>query len=425
MKKTYDIVLFGATGYTGRLIFEYLANQKPELQWAVAGRNTAKLNELRDLVKAAGHSIDVLPGSCEDTEFAKSARVVISAVGPYSGQGEKLVRTCVAVGTHCLDCSGEPDFVKRVSKELHHEAEEKKVLVVSCCGFDSVPPDVGTLFLVDSVRSKIPGAQFSCVTAYVRFRGGPRYEFAQFLIYCFTNRRVCSGGTIASMMNLMNLPSSELNELRQPYALNVAPYSRGLPVSDQLLIGRSSVGWTFPSLMAITNSRIVRKTESLLLAGNRPIAPYNKNGNFVFTEVGFSRSFFTAVVSWLMIVVAIVALMIRPIRSFLRTRFPQGQGPPASQRAKNSFEYLFVGEATAPDGKRYRAQACYRGGDPYSETAVMVAECALCLVFDRLPRQGGCLTPAVAFGMPLVRRLQKAGHRILLESLAEKNGKKM
>ena len=246
MKRVYDLIVYGATGFTGGLVVEYLCNHAPkELRWAVCGRNEAKLQHIQKLVKESGRVVDVLLGSDEDLDFVSKARVVISGVGPYWKRGESVARACLAAKTHYLDYSGEPTFVKAISDELHEAAVKNNVLLVSCCGFDSVPADLGAMHLATATREalKEPNAEFTHIQALVEMK----------------SLAGASGGTLASMMQLME--QGDLKTLSDPYYLNVGKY-RGPFELDVMFVGYSGHMrlWTSPSLMASINTRIVRKT---------------------------------------------------------------------------------------------------------------------------------------------------------------------
>jgi short subunit dehydrogenase-like uncharacterized protein len=269
MKRVYDVIVYGATGFTGKLVVEYFCNHAPkELRWAICGRDEAKLKDLQKLVLLSGKTTcDVIVATTDQLQLVVTqARVVISGVGPYWKKGEPVARACVAARTHYLDYTGEALFVKAITDELHQEAIKNNVLVLSCCGFDSVPADVGAFFLADATRKKLStSADFSRISSVVEV----------------TNAGA-SGGTLASIIQLIE--QGDLKAMSDPYFLNVG--NRGPPERDVMFVNKNSaLGlWTSPFLMAAINVRIVRKAESLLHGGFG--TPFHSKGSFVVTKKG-------------------------------------------------------------------------------------------------------------------------------------------
>jgi short subunit dehydrogenase-like uncharacterized protein len=398
-ERTYDVVLFGATGFTGKLVAEYLARAAGTLRWAIAGRNREKLESVRAGLGAGAAAVPVLVADSADRpsldRIAREARVVCSTVGPFTLHGRELVAACVDAGTDYCDSTGEPQFV-RAMIDLHHaRARETGARIVPCCGFDSIPSDLGTLLAQHHAR-ETHGAACAEVRHYVSVRGG-----------------VISGGTAASMVQVMDEASRDprvREVLLDPYSLDPEHGPNGTRQPDgprgpkfDADIGR----WIGPFLMAAINARVVRRSNALLgYAWGRDFR-YREGMIFGRGAGGWMRATsMTAGIGAAMGVMAFAPLRRLAARSPL-TR--SGEGPSKEKRDASSFESRFVGVL---EGKSERILATVRGvGDPgYGETAKMVGESALCLAFDRAStrEEGGILTPASCMGMTLVERLRRA-----------------
>lgn len=399
-ERTYDVVLFGATGFTGKLVAEYLAKAAPSLRWAIAGRNREKLESVRAGLGARAAAVPILVADSADRPaldgIAREARVVCSTVGPFTLHGRQLVGACVEAGTDYCDSTGEPQFV-RAMIDLHHaRAKETGARIVPCCGFDSIPSDLGTLLVQHHAR-EAHGAACPEVRHYVRIRGG-----------------AVSGGTAASMVQIMDEASRDPSVRRlltDPYALDPdhGPNGAQQPDGPRGPTFDPDVGrWVGPFVMAAINVRVVRRSNALLgYAWGRDFR-YREGMLFGRGAAGWMRA--TSMTAG--IGAAMGAMALAPLRRLAaRTALPRpGEGPSKEKRDASSFESRFVG---VREGSSERILATVRGvGDPgYGETAKMVGESALCLAFDRAStrEEGGILTPASCMGMTLVERLRRAG----------------
>lgn len=399
-ERRFDVVLFGATGFTGRLVAEYLARAAPALKWAIAGRNREKLESVRAGLGAGAAAVDILVADSADRpsldRIAREARVVCSTVGPFTLHGRELVAACVEAGTDYCDSTGEPQFV-RAMIDLHHaRARETGARIVPCCGFDSEPSDLGTLLVQHHAR-EANGAPCNEVRHYVRIRGG-----------------AISGGTAASMVQIMDEASRDprVRELLfDPYALDPEHGPNGARQPDGPrgpAFDADLRRWVGPFVMAAINVRVVRRTNALLgYAWGRDFR-YREGMLFGRGAGGWMRATsMTAGVG-----AAMGAMAIAPLRRLAaKAALPRpGEGPSKEKRDASSFESRFVGVV---DGRSERIFATVRGvADPgYGETAKMVGESALCLAFDRgsTRTEGGILTPASCMGMTLIERLRRAG----------------
>jgi len=390
-----DLILFGATGFTGRLVAEYLATAggtAGPLAWAMAGRSAAKLAAVRAAIGAP----DTVPLQVADAAdpaalaaLAARARVVISTVGPYQLHGEPLVTACARAGTDYVDLCGEPGWMARMIPLLQAPARASGARIVFSCGFDSIPFDLGVLFLQEAARQRF-GAPVPRVRARVRvMKGG------------------FSGGTAASLLATLAAAGRDpalARTLADPFALTPGFRGPPQPEGDSAAYDELAGCWTGPFVMAPINTRNVHRTN--LLRGH----PWGRD--FVYDERmlagtgarGERRARAMARTARLQQAL----LRCGPTRALLR-RFvlPEpGQGPDAHERATGCYEVLFIGEAA--DRRTLRVSVAGDRDPGYGSTSKLVAESALCLLqdVDRTLTGGGVWTPGAAMGMALVRRLQ-------------------
>lgn len=369
--KSLDLVLFGATGFTGRLTAEYLAKhaRTSGLRWGLAGRDEGKLLHLREQLTRhgpAGSEVAIVVAKAEDTasvrHMARKCRVLLTTAGPFSVHGHGVVEACLEEGTDYVDITGELPFWHDIVERHHARAEQNGTLVVPCCGFESAPIDLGVRFTL----AQLPADEDVRIRGYVTARG-----------------RI-SGGTWSSAIHAM-AHSGTWNRLARP------PEDR-----SRFHYARDIQQWAMP--MPSIDPSVVRR--SLALA--RP--PRN-----VTYEHYFALPNLAAVGKWAGGIGLLTALsQTAPMRRWLLRRLPAGSGPSPEARARGRFSVAFVAEASG--GARVRTEV--RGHDPgYGHTSEMVAEAALALVEERdaLPAKGGVLTPAAAFGDVLRTRLERTG----------------
>jgi Uncharacterized conserved protein len=378
MPRRYDIVLFGATGFAGRLTAEYLARSAPpQCRWALAGRNPEKLAGVRAALGAAHADLPLLHADVTDAEslraVAGSARVVITTVGPYVLYGDALVAACAAAGTDYLDLAGEPEFVDTCYVRHHDTAVANGARLVHAAGFDSVPHDLGALFTVLQLPAGVPVRMAGYVRASASF----------------------SGGTFSSALTAFSRPRQNLAAARARRAADRTGDGRivragpGRPGRDPV-----DGGWAlpFPSL----DPQIVGRSA-------RALERYGPDFRYTHHLVVPRLALAVGVPLGLAAVAA--AAQLPPARRALEARLQPGDGPSAAKRAASWFTVTFVA-----DGGGQRVVTRVSGGDPgYDETARMLGESALCLAFDELPATAGQVTTAQAMGERLIDRLRVAG----------------
>ncbi len=380
-ERRYDLALFGATGFTGGLTAEYLAAHAPEgLKWALVGRNRAKLEAARDRLTAVSPDApvpDLMEADAADraalAKVAESARVVVTTVGPYALYGEPLVAACAAAGTDYADLTGEPEFVDRIWLQHHTEAERTGARLVHCCGFDSIPHDLGAYFTVKQLPAGVPLK----VNGYVR-------SAASF-----------SGGTYHSAINGFARARQTIGAAKERRRGEPRPPGREIhSTSPGIRRDASLGGWVVP--LPTIDGAIVRRSAAAL---DRYGPDFTYGHHMVAKRL--------ATLGALGAGIGTVALLapLPPTRKLLLKVKDPGEGPDEAERAKSWFKVRFVGE-----GGGSRVVTEVRGGDPgYGETSKMLAESALCLAFDDLPETAGQVTTAVAMGDALTDRLRGAG----------------
>ena len=383
--REFDLVMFGATGFTGQLVADYIAKQKPK-RWAIAGRNREKLESLG--IDAPIVIVDAMdPAAC--AAVARRSRVVCTTVGPYSKYGSALVAACAEAGTHYCDLTGEVHWMREMIDAHHDQARKTGARIVHTCGFDSIPSDLGA---------------WATQQEFIRRFGRPAQKVTAF--YGESSGGL-SGGTAASGFAIADAmaDASVRRMLRNPHGLD-PDQSAPHPKDDSKPVGWDPFLKMFyvPFFMAETNTRVVRRGHAL--AGK----PWGED--FVYREVmstpGNARGVVMAgaITAGLL---GLAAVMKRPwLREKLKERAPKpGEGPSQEKRERGYWKVRFVAE-DADDKLLYIVGD--PAGDPgYASTAKMLGESALCLAYDPLESEGGCLTPSVAMDGALLERLRKAG----------------
>jgi short subunit dehydrogenase-like uncharacterized protein len=397
--RTYDVVVYGATGFVGKLLAAYLAEHAPpEARIALAGRSRERLQEVRDSLPEGARGWAVLTADSADRAaldaLAGQTRVLATTVGPYARYGLPVVEACAAAGTHYADLTGEVLFVRDAIDRVDAVARETGARIVHACGYDSVPSDLSTFLLAQRAVADEAGG-LTEVRLVATLRGG------------------FSGGTIDSaraQMEALQQDPARRKVVGDPFALSPdrsaepstrQPRDAGPPA--RLPDGR----WTAPFVMAPFNTRIVRRSNALQdWAYGRELS----YGEVMGAGRGVQGAV-TAVGTTAGLAGALAAMAFSPTRAVLDRLLPApGTGPDEETRAKGWFRMTV--DAGTESGRRYRAVAAGPGDPGYAATAVMLGESALALALDgdRLPDRAGSLTPATALGDVLVERLRAAGH---------------
>ena len=387
-ERPLDIVLFGATGFTGGLTAEYLARHAPEgTRWALAGRSADKLAAVRERLAASIRSagIELLEADLTDADalrdVAERTHVVATTAGPFLRLGEPLVAACAAAGTDYADLTGEPEFVDRMYVRHHETAVATGARLVHACGFDSIPHDLGVLFTVEQLPEDVP----LTVRGYVSAGGKPSAGTYHSAITQFSRARHAGAAHMERRKHEPKPQGRKVSSVKDP-----ARYERKLGF------------WAVP--LPTIDPQVVKRSAGAL----ERYGPDFSYGHYAAVKR------LPVAVGGVAGVGALFALsQLPPARSWLMGRMQSGDGPSPERRERSWFRVLFAGEG---GGERVLTQVS--GGDPgYDETAKMLGESALCLATDSLPPTAGQVTTAVAMGDALIARLRDRGIKFeLLES---------
>ncbi len=400
--RTYDVVLYGATGFVGRQTAAYFANYQglPKgFQWAVAGRSESKLQAV--LKECGANGAGILVAEAHDADamdaLARSAKVVLSTAGPFALYGSTLVDACVRNGTHYVDITGETPWVRGLIDRHHKQAQSSGTRIIPMCGFDSIPSDISALLAHQAMQEQYGEKCVSVKTAF-SVRGG------------------FNGGTLASALNLV--AKGEADIAANPFLLNPAGTEPdNVSKHTDVVLPRRDAdfsAWLGPFFMAVANTRVVRRSAALLGYGK----------DFSYQEyLRFGRGPVAALASTAVSagsVFAQIALKSNAVVS-LATKLapPPGSGPSEESMNNGSFRCLWVGKSDS--GRIVRGVVADKGDPGNRATTKMVCEAALALALqtEALPggaKGGGVLTPASGLGQVLVDRLRKAGMTLQVDA---------
>ena len=393
VSRQYDVIVWGASGFTGKLVVEYfLQRTGNDIVWAVAGRSRQKLEQVLSELSAGDKAPDILIADSHDAEsmaaLTAATKVVLTTVGPYALYGDMLVDACAEHGTHYCDLAGEVQWMRRVIDRNQSAAEQSGAKIVHSCGFDSIPSDLGVQFLQEQSMERY-GDPCKRVELIVRaMRGGG------------------SGGTIASGMNSLREAQKDREVakiLAQPYCLNPDGERDGPDNWDQRSSRWNDLGevWTAPFIMGSINMRNVRRSNALL---NYPWGKDFRYNESVSTGCGISgwlkAKSMTAGLGAFILAGSFDLSRKLIIESFLPA---PGEGPGKEERESGYFKMLLIGELA--DGSTLQATVTGDRDPGYGSTSKMLSESAVCLAKNDLETGGGCWTPASAMGTVLRERL--------------------
>ena len=394
----FDIIIFGATSFVGQILTRYMLAQfaiEGELKWAIAGRSQSKLNELKLSLGAAAETLDILVADAADEDslrsLCESTRVVVSTVGPYALYGEPLVKICVALGTDYCDLTGEVQWIAKMLERYEDAAKMSGARIINSCGFDSVPSDLGVYFLQQHAKKKF-GETCSNIKMRVKKMKG-----------------AASGGTVASMTNIFKEVASNpalRKVLANPYA--ICPPNHGNAVRQNNMnrpqFDNDFNSWVAPFVMAVINTRIVHRSNTLAEDGYSQHFDYNEAmltgkgimGSSIAAGVGVGLGSFA------------MAAVIPPTRwAMERFILPKpGEGPSLDAQKKGFYDLRFYGKTDS--GQEIRCTVTGDQDPGYGSTAKILGQAAACLALDISKDKvaGGFWTPASIFGAKLISRLE-------------------
>lgn len=380
--KTFDIVVYGATGFTGQLVTEYLASTykgDAGLTWAIAGRSHDKLAAVRDAA-GAPRDLPLIVADSGDPASLKSmveqTKSVIAGVGPYQLYGSDLVALCAASGTDYLDYCGEPIWMRQMIDAHEATAKASGARIMFSCGYDSLPFELGT-FVVQEEAKRAFGAPAPRVKGRVRFMSG-----------------TLSGGTAASARATFAAVANDLSlvsMVQDPFILTPGFDGAKQPRGNKPVMEEDLGSWSAPFVMASINTRNVHRSNMLMNFA------YGKD--FVYDEMVLTGPGEQGEANAKKVVAAVNAARMGASGGGPKP----GEGPSKEERETGSYDLLYV--AIAPDGRQVRASV--KGDcDPYGSTGKMIAECAICLLRDTPDVPAGIWTPGAAMQHKLIARLQ-------------------
>ena len=390
-KKEFDVIIWGASGFTGRLVAEYLFQNynKDELNWAIAGRDIKKLNKVRD--QYLDQNIPVIIADSFDEvsllKMTERTKVICTTVGPYAKYGSQLVKSCVKSKTHYCDLAGEAQWIRKMIDLYHETATENQIKIVNSCGFDSVPSDLGVYYIHKNISKK---------NLYIKMRvTGAKGTY--------------SGGTYASMQNIIKEAYKDMEvrkSLTNPYGLNPKGQQDGLDKRDlrSVKYDKKIKSWISPFLMAGINTRIVRRSNAL--------SNFSYGKKFQYDEAVMTGKGVKGRLNGIILSIPLIFLAAKP-GSFINKIFniispKPGQGPNKKERENGYFSFKFF--VFDEQGVKPTFKVTGDKDPGYGSTSKMLAESAVCLAKDKLDDRYGVLTPSYAMGDNILNRLiLKAG----------------
>jgi len=393
MSKKFDVIIWGASGFSGSLIADYLCEFYPPgkniIRWAIAGRSFQKLSELKGklcLKSRSCEEIPILVGNIDDQEsidaIVKQTKVIIGAVGPFTLYGTPVIDSCVRLKTDYCDITGEVKWVRKIIDRYHEEAVRNNVLIIPMCGFDCVPSDLGAFMVVRYIQENL------------KKEVGDVKSF-----YSIKSMRI-SGGTAATALLVASTPS---NTFLDPYFLN--PRDQKPNTTKKSFFGIKYdfdiKSWVSPFVNGPLNTQVIQRSNSL------SAIPYGKKFNYL--EAINAGSLLRAFFNFLPLLL-FGLLVFRPFRWLFSKIMPKPGDGPSDDRTTGAYTVTIIGKTIPPNESKVTGIITGVGGAYYS-TGIMSAESALCLALsrDKLPNQGGVCTPASALGNVLLSRLRNAG----------------
>jgi len=404
----YDLILYGATGFTGQFAAEYLARNYPPngnqlgLTWALAGRNQQRLEAIKNIIIQINSACQAVGIIIADTKYqdevdkmVAQGRVILTTAGPYAQFGTPIVDACVRLGAHYCDITGESLWIKSLIDKYQAEAEKNTVFIVNCCGFDSIPSDIGALMMVDYIRKNLDGRECQSVQYFLKRMG---------------KIPGMGGGTVRTMGEMLQAPPSELIKLLDPYLLNPPNSTKPKTKSDYTILSydKDAKLWYTTFLMAVINARIVRRSSAL-----------NKyHPKFVYNEYFAQGGIIGCLLMSFGLLLGSIFMSIKFFRNMILARLPaSGEGSNNREPFKTAyFKGVYVAKTIPRDNEKpitVLGEIISEGDAGYFETAKMLCETAIGLATQLNEVtghgvKGGIHTPASSLGLILLERLRSA-----------------
>ena len=390
-ERDFDLIIWGATGFTGNLVCDYINKNynERELRWAIAGRNKKKILKLQQKLKIDDSRTIIADSSDKNSlvKMVKKSKVVCTTVGPYAKYGTNLVEACIEGETNYCDITGETQWIRRIIDRFHTKAKEKNIKIINSCGFDSIPSDMGVFYSQKKMLDKT-GKYASTINMRVAgAKGG------------------ISGGTYNSLSNVLEeaLVDKEVRKtLTNPYGLNPIDKQFGPDKSDlrEVIFDAVSNSWIAPFVMAGINTKIVRRSHALM--------DFMYGKNFAYDEATLTGKGIAGQIRGYMSLIPIFLAtrkkgsIIKKIVDFILPK--SGEGPSKKTRINGYYNLRFY---LTLDKMTYVSKVLGDMDPGYGSTSKMLAESAICLALDEIPDTYGILTPSVALGDSLLKRLEE------------------
>ncbi len=398
--KKLDIIIWGATGFTGKLVCEYINENylKKSLNWGIGGRSKEKLLIVNEKLNLCDNRIFIADSYDIKSliNLTSKTKVICSTVGPYALYGTKLIEACIITGTDYCDITGETQWIRKIIDNYHKKAKEKNIKIINSCGFDSIPSDMGVYYSQKIIFEKI-GKYANMINMRVAAAKGG-----------------ISGGTYNSLSNVLDearIDKDVRKTLTNPYGLNPIEKQLGKDKRDlqKVIFDKISNSWIAPFVMAGINTKIVRRSHALI--------DFKYGANFTYDEAILTGKGITGQIKGYISLIPIFLATRKNgglIKKLVNNIMPKsGEGPSEKKRKNGYFKLRFYLKV---EDKTY---ICKLKGDMdpgYGSTSKMLAESAVCLALDKIPKKYGILTPSVALGDSLLKRLREnAGLSFKLE----------
>ena len=392
--REFDIIIWGASGFTGRLVVEYLFKQygtSGNLKWAMAGRNQEKLENVRASI--ADTSVPIVVSDSSDEASIKQmvlrTKVICTTVGPYAVYGSKLVAACVENKAHYCDLAGEVQWMRQMIDKHQEAAQANGVKIVHSCGFDSIPSDMGVYFIQREAKAQKGQRAKKISMRVAAMKGG------------------LSGGTYASLSKVMEQAQQDKSiykVLTNPYGLNPTDQQEGEDRPDlmSVVFDKTSQSYVGPFIMAGINTKVVRRSNAL--------SNYSYGKDFRYDEATLSGKGFKGKMRGILAAIPLMFMTAKPksvLKSIANKLLPKpGEGPNKEQRENGFYNLRFY--VTLEDGSSAMGKVTGDKDPGYGSTSKMLGETAVCLAVDELPKISGVLTPSVSMGDALLKRLEQS-----------------
>ena len=389
--KELDLIIWGATGFTGQLVGDYINKKysKSTLKWGIAGRNEEKVANVARRLNIAKERIFI--ADCNNIEslikLTSKTKVICTTVGPYAKLGTNLIEACIKTNTNYCDITGETQWIRKMIDKYHSKAKENKIKIINSCGFDSIPSDMGVFYSQKKLFEKIGKYANKINMRVAGAKGG------------------ISGGTYNSLSNVLEearVDKEVRKTLTNPYGLNPIGRQNGPDKTDlqSVIFDKVSNSWIAPFVMAGINTKIVRRSHALI--------DFKYGSDFSYDEATLSGKGVLGQVNGYLSLIPIF-LATRKKGSFIKNIVDyilpkSGEGPSEKTRISGYYNLRFY--LTQQD-KIYLSKVIGDMDPGYGSTSKMLAESAVCLALDKTPETYGILTPSVALGDPLLKRLQE------------------